>query len=298
MRPEATYTPVKENRHERNQRGVALVTTMVILAVMAIVAVALMQGVTTDRSSARSGANYYRAVLAADAGVAAAGTMMVGQMTNDHFIVVANTNGQLFVGNGSNQSAGFFAYRPMFSFTNSLSDLLSSTSGPIVTNRLPLTNVAGGVYFTNTNMPGGLSMTSPAVAWIYLTNSSGRTNARFAFWVEDLGGKLDLSLVGSTSATDTNARRPTGTNPAEIALWSVFNPGSASDPGNAGATALTTARSNIFTAATARLASPAVTTNIQAELAVGLRQDANEPEVIPFGFGYADAGKPKYNLNT
>jgi hypothetical protein len=279
-------------RPETRQAGVALVTTVIVIAVLAVVAVAFMQSTGIDRLSSRVGMNYFRAQLAAEAGLAVAEATLARAMTNDTFIVVANTNRQLFVGNGTNSTN--FSYTPAFS----TSPNPTSAVAPIVTGGIPTTNVAGGILFTN-QMPGGLSITSPAVSWVFLTNAAGQTNACFAYWVEDLGGKLDLSLVGATNAADiTNARRLTGTNPAEIALWSFFNPSSASDAGNASATALTAARSNLLTTATARLVNSSVTTNMLADFAVNLRHDTNEPEVIPFGFGYADAGKAKYNLNT
>ena len=280
--------------HHPRERGVALVTTVIVVAVLAVVAVAFMQSTTTDRLSSRSVANYTRAKLAAEAGLAVAEATLARAMTNDTFIVVANTNRQLFVGNGVSNSTDF-SYTPAFS----TSPNLTSAVAPIVTGGIPTTNVAGGILFTNA-MPGGLSITSPAVSWVYLTDASGQTNARFAYWVEDLGGKLDLSVVGATNASDrTNARRLTGTNPAEIALWSLFNTNSASDPGNAVSTKIAAARSNIPTPATARLVDPLVTSNMMADLASGLVHDTNEPILTPFGLGYSSAeGLAKVDLNT
>ena len=276
------------------ESGVALVTTVIILAVMAVVAVALMQGVTSDSYSARSVANYTRAKLAAEAGLAFASASLSRNMTNDTFVVVANTNRQLFVGNGVTNppNSTDFVYTPVFSTVGSL----TSPVTVITSGLMPTTNLVGGILLTNTNLPGGLAITSPPVVWTYMTNTNGTTNARFAFWVEDLGGRLDLSVVGTNDPTV--ARRPTGTNPAEIALWSIFNPGASNDFGNAIAGALITARSNVLTAATARLVDSGVTPSLLADLAANLRHDTNEPEVIPFGFRYADQGKAKYNLNT
>jgi hypothetical protein len=285
--------------HHSRERGVALVTTVIVVAVLAVVAVAFMQSTTTDRLSARSVANYTRATLAAEAGLAAAEATLARAMTNDTFIVVANTNRQLFVGNGTNSTN--FSYTPAFSTVSTLSAAVSN----LVTAGIPSTNVAGGILFTN-QMPGGLSITSPAVSWVFLTttNAAGATvtNGRFAYWVEDLGGRLDVSVVGvSNTANVTNARRLTGTNPAEIALWSLFNTNLASDPGNAVSTKLVAARSNIPTPATARLVDPAaVLPSMMADLAAGLRHDTNEPMLIPFGLGYAgdQEGKPKLDLNA
>jgi type II secretory pathway pseudopilin PulG len=284
----------------RRESGVALVTTVIVLAVLAVVAVAFMQSSTSDRAASRSGANYYRAQLAAEAGAAVASAMLAGQTANDHYIIAANqTNSQLFAGNGSNQPAGTFAYRPLFSFSSTLADLIatnSSAGNAVFTNGVPSFSATGATNRFTNRLPGGLDMTSPVVSWIYLTNSLGETNARLAFWVEDLAGKLDLSVVGTTSSDV--ARRPTGTNPAEIALWSLFSPGSPSAPGSGPAQTLVQAASKILTPATARLVDPAVTPSNLAALTAGSISADGEVEVIPHGFGYADEGKPKYNLNT
>lgn len=294
----------KTVRRKSGDQGVALVTTVIVVAVLAVVAVAFMQSTTVDRLSSRSVANYYRAKLAAEAGLAAASAAIATSSTNDTFIVVLNTNRQLFIGNGGNQPAGSFAYTPAFSTVNSVTSAVT----PLVTSVVPATNPPAGpntTNFTFTNLPGGLSVTSPpAISWVYLTTaiSAGAivTNARFAYWVEDLGGKLDLSVVGVANAGDPSARRPTGTNPEEIALWSVFNPARSSDPGNAVATSLVSARSNLLTRATARLVNAGVSPDFLRELATGLQHDTNEVETIPFGFGYSaqDQEKPKFNVNT
>ena len=76
----------------------ALVTTVIVVAVLAVVAVAMMQSTTVDRLSSRSVANYTRAKLAADAGLAVASSALATNSTNDTFIVVLNTNRQFFHG--------------------------------------------------------------------------------------------------------------------------------------------------------------------------------------------------------
>lgn len=282
------------NTAQHREQGVALVTTVIVVAVLAVVAVAMMQSTTVDRLSSRSVGNYARAKLAAEAGLAVASAALATNSTNDTFIVVLNTNRQLFIGNGvaTPPTSSNFAYMPLFSTASGL----TSPVAPITSAVVPTTNVTGGVVFTN-QLPGGLSVTSPAITWLYMTSTNAAnqvvTNARFAYWVEDLGGKLDMSVVGTNTAG-----RPTGTNPAEIALWSVFNPGASDDFNNAIAGSLIVARSNLLTPATARLVNAGVSNIHLADLTASLRHDTNEPEVIPFGFGYADQGRPKYNLNT
>jgi hypothetical protein len=278
----------------KRESGVALVTTMIVVAVLAVVAVAFMQSTSTDRLSSRTGKNFMNARLVAEAGLAAATASIARSMTNDAFVVVANpTNRQLFVGNGVSGSTNI-SYTPAFSVVGNPGAVLA----PIDTAGVPSTNVSGGAVYTNI-MPGGLAVTSPPVAWVYLTNSDGTTNGRFVYWVEDLSGRIDLTVAGATNASDiTNARRLTGTNAAELALWSLFSPGSPSDPGNAVSTKLASARSNIPTTATGRLVDQSMTPAIMGDLAAGLTHDTNEVEIIPFGFVYADEGKPKNNINT
>ncbi len=58
--------------HRSRERGVALVTTMIVVAVLAVVAVAFMQSTSTDRLSSRTAVNYVQARLVAEAGAAAA----------------------------------------------------------------------------------------------------------------------------------------------------------------------------------------------------------------------------------
>jgi hypothetical protein len=271
----------------RGESGVALVTTVIVVAMLAVVAVALMQSTTVDRLSSRTSANYFKAQLAAQAGLALANATLAKQTANDSFIVVQNPNGQLFIGNGLRESKEF-AYAPAFSARSSIEE------PPIVrTEGVPSISVGDGGVFSSV-LWGGLAVTSPVISWVYLVDSSGQTNARVAFWAEDLGGRLDLSVVGSTGKT---ARRETGTNAAEIALWSVFEPSINSDVNNGPVSDLMAARSALLTPASAMKASEAVTSSMLTDLATGLGYDTSEPDLVPFGLGYAAEGQPKLDLN-
>jgi PilX N-terminal len=199
------------NPRRQTQHGVALVTTMVILAVMAIVAVALMQGVTTDRASARSGANYYRAVLAADAGLAVASSTLAGLVVRypDSVTVWQNIGGGAV--NGTNNEATVLYLRAQSANTNlgarpgqfggdvtllaqPLVSRAGATPDSINTNLLPLSDVVSSVPFTlgssttvNINATdaarsdpfvGSRSSTNPgapvaAAQWIYMTRHGG-----------------------------------------------------------------------------------------------------------------------------
>lgn len=294
-------------RSRAGEESFALVSTLLIVAVMALGALAFFQAARMDRLVTRNTADRVRAELAAESGLAMAAAHLQSILTNDTFVITvsATTNplssNQLFAGHWQTGAAAGMSYRPLFSALPSATNLTSlrvnTSAQPEITNIPWSANSATSptVCFTNWSLPGGLRMTSPALYWMAITNTNGVTTARFAFWVEDLSGRLDLSVAGGTG---TNAQRPTGTNPAELALWSLFSPGVTNDLSNAVVAALlTNGRSAVPTAASARLASASVTTNLMADLAARLVHDTNEPELVPFGFNYTNQGQPKLNLN-
>jgi hypothetical protein len=271
-------------------RGAALVTTLMVIVVLSVVLVAFLQSVTTMNVISRSQENHVRAQLAARAGQAAAIAALMRGTTNDHFIVVLNqANAQLFVGTGRT-TGNSFDYIPLFSASTNI----SNDSLVVANTNLPSTNVINGNNMTIA-LPGNGTATGPSVAWAYLTNSIGQTNARFAYWMEDLAGRIDLSVAGATGA---QARRPTGNNPQELALWSLFNTNTNSDVNNSNVASLIATRSSLLTPASARVAVSNVTPSMLSDLAAGLRHDTNEPQLIPFGFGYTNQGQAKLNLNA
>jgi hypothetical protein len=277
---------------QKSELGVALVTTVIVVAVLAVVAVAFMQSASTDRLSSRTVANYYRAQLAAAAGLnAALASFSQGGTASDGFLVVANDQRQLFVGRSAGEKN--FTYTALFSSAG------SAASRTVTGAQTPTINVEGKTTNFTFVLPGGGVAQSPIVAWVPVeADTAGglkQERTRFSFWVQDLAGNLDLGAVGAVGAV---AKRPTGTNPAEIALWSIFEPGAASGIDNETAAKLVAERDKIFTVATARMLAPDISPDAAVDLAAAVQHDEKEPDLIPFGFNYPDQGKPKVNLNT
>jgi Tfp pilus assembly protein PilX len=77
---------------KKSQQGVALVVTVLVVAMLAVVAVAMMQSTSIDRLSSRSVANYYRAQLAAEAGLAEAVALIQKNANNFAYISGAQPN--------------------------------------------------------------------------------------------------------------------------------------------------------------------------------------------------------------
>lgn len=199
--------------HHPRERGVALVTTVIVVAVLAVVAVAFMQSTTTDRLSSRSVANYTRAKLAAEGGAAAAEAMIADLVKRypDSATVWQNIGGG--TPNGTNNEATVLYLRARASDTNlgaspaqfggevtilaqPLVSRVGATPETFNTNPLPLSSVVSSVPFvadtavninaTNAARPepfvGSRSSTNPgapitAAQWIYLTQNGGPTNA-------------------------------------------------------------------------------------------------------------------------
>ena len=122
---------------------------------------------------------------------------------------------------------------------------------------------------------------------------------RYAYWVEDLDGYLDASQVGGQTRT-------TGTDPHEIAMFTIFDPAEQTDPGNTVATTLINNRPLLFTVPTVQQIASTNPDVAGPNLAVRLGEDNNpgEQNLVPLGYGYGrnDAsqlgeGYPKTPIN-
>src|SRR5947207_1558404 len=143
------------------------------------------------------------------------------------------------------------------------------------------------------------SPSGPSVKWVAMRDPQDTATApahnlpytRYAYWAEDLDGYLDASQVGGQSS------RTTGTNPQEIAMFTIFAPTQQTDPGNTAATALINDRPLLFTVPTVQQIAATTPDLAGPNLAVRLGIDTAEQNLIPFGYGYGSEGQIKTNLN-
>ncbi len=174
---------MKRRRHK--EQGVALVVTIIVVAMLAVVGVALMQSVSADRASSRSVTNYLNARLAAEAGVADAMSRMTAAMTNFNYV-----SGGEATGGGNYRTY----VRPRkekdgsWQFDGSAKKYLESeTGGATATLLVAGTNAASGV-------------TVNASYTNYFTNAL--VTNRYAFWVDEAGAKQNLSWWGGGGTRD------------------------------------------------------------------------------------------------
>lgn len=213
------------------ESGAALVITVIVVAVLAVVTVAFMQTSGTDRLSSRTVADHYKARLAAEAGAADALATVADLVARYPDSVTVWQNIGSGGPDGTNNEATVLYMRARSANTN-----LGATPGefganivllgrPLVSgaSNVALANLANAMPFnvadmvninaTNSATPqpsvGLRSMINhgapvAAAKWIYMTDSEGKTNARYAFWVEDESFKVNLNVLtnGVRGSTD------------------------------------------------------------------------------------------------
>ena len=326
---------MKNSRPKSKEHGVAMVSTLIILSVLAIVAVALMQSVTTDRTSARSGADYYKAQLAADAGAAVGRAMLADLIRRypDSVTGWQNVGGLLVYGTDNEATvlyaraqsgnprlgASPAAFGPDVTLlAQPLVSRIGSNASSVATNLLPLADVVSSVPFvvgtsvninatnasrtdpfvgsrSSTNPGGALVAPVTAAQWIYLTNPSGQTNARFAFWMEDESFKVNVNIATDGPRGTTSL----GTNAGEARIDGAWGVSSNSEISKANFAGLAALRGNNPYPTNGNIPSP-----LTAMLAAGI-SDTKAASEVKFlttthsaGLDLSRGGFPRFNLNS
>ena len=307
-------------REQQPQTGAALVITVIVVAVLAVVAAAFMQSSSTDRLSSRTVTDYYKAQLAAEAGAIAAATTVADLVARypDSVTVWQNIGGG--PPSGTNNEATVLYFRARSDDTNKAATpgefgsnvtllarpLVSGASNVALadlSNTLPYTaadmvnvNATNGAW-TEPSV-GRRSMTNPgapftAAKWIYLTNtdpnSQIKTNARFAFWVEDESFKVNLNVA-------TNGTRGT----ADAGGW----PGEGRIDGTLAASTNNALSGANFATIAKRLPSGSYPTALTALLAASITNTSAAAELrflattASAGLDLSRGGFKRFNVNT
>jgi hypothetical protein len=177
--------------------GVALVTTVIVVAVLAVVAVAFMQSTSTDRLSSRTVANYYKAQLAAKAGLAEAMALIQQGAQNFTYVSAAETEGD--------------SYRTYLRPLVGTSGVWKFSGAPVYLDSGPGGGGGAKLLLTGSLKEPGLTRSA---AWKDVPLESARPNEtkRYAFWVDDAAGKQNLTWWGGGGA------RGVVTNLADVSL--------------------------------------------------------------------------------
>lgn len=210
--------------HKKSAAGFTLPAILVIVAALLILAVGILLVVGVERNTARSFADRQRAMLAARAGLEDVKGILNLEAANDDYLVIQSnltreiTAGfqsapHLFLARGKVDAADntkySYRYIPLFSalsYPSSNSQLVTPAVEPLLTNGA--TPNPADQYKEFSTLPYNDKVRA---SWLPVKDENGRTIARYAFWVEDLQGKLDPKLVGNlagTSPVNTHIREP------------------------------------------------------------------------------------------
>lgn len=315
--------------------GFTLPSVLVIVSALLILAIGLLLVVGTERSTARSFADFQRAELAAQAGLedfnglfssrAATDTFTILQATLEEPLQPGRTKAPyLFLAQGRKGTGDSFtfSFTPLFSAATAPAES-SAFNAPEV---LPLVPEEPNQRLEMSPLPW---LDPVRVAWMPVHDEKGRLVARYAYWVEDLQSRLDPTLVGNK-----NTGKPTEVTtgwpfpapglwplpesetdqPLDLLPLATIDPATTAEkPGPLAATILRN-KAMLISPESALAAAGAVPplardsyghlTNPTARaaeesLACGLRPYDEQPRV-PFTIGIDPkvAGEPKLNLNA
>jgi hypothetical protein len=328
----------REGYSIRREGGFSLVVALVMVALMAVIAVGVFTVVSLERVTATSYNNRYQADLAVQNGLQAASKTLAASPNGansvtgkDTFLIVradgdADANGNkaayYYLAKPAPSPSNSITYYPLFSASTDPSIDQSQTetinlaapSAPAVPTPSPPPNsnptdpgAAWNAAGTQ-RLPSVYSWQQPAapsgpsVKWVVMHDPQDPSGpyTQYAYWVEDLDGYLDASQVGG------QRDRTTGTDPREIAMFTIFDPADQTDPGTTAATTLINNRPLLFTVPTVQQIAPTNPDVAGPNLAVRLGVDNNpgEQNLVPMGYGYGrndttqlGEGYPKMAIN-
>ncbi len=324
----------RSTSHRPVAGGFILPAILVVVGALLILAVGILLVAGIERGTARSFADRQRAELAACAGLEEIRSILTAEAANDDFLVIQSTLAvpvtagrqsahQQFLVRGKAAEGGYsFRYVPLFSARRSPEDQPQLAPPPLD----PLFGATANEWIDFTTLP---YTDKVRAAWLPIKDEKDRTTARYAYWVEDLQGKLDPALVGNLGGqhlTHSRGAHPfpaPGLNPDpesdaaaplnQIALFAIEPTTTSASQGTLGKTLIENRRllvSPDSTLAAAGITPPLLRDEagrlgdpkaraVEESLASNLQPYFERP-LIPFapGIDPAVAGRPRKNLNA
>ena len=310
----------------RSASGFALVITLMMVVMIAVLAVALLNNASLDRLTSAAYDERYEAELAAQSGLEAAkqalfavsGNSTTPQTQNDSFVVVSENSTNVpyfFIGAANPTSAAANAYQtPKIQYFALYSGGPTPSPSPIAAGVAPtppppptVNPIASQTFGANTlyypkllpsPAPHALWQPNIRTQWQYVPNPTGTKQYRYTYWIEDLAAYVDANVAGNTDNNGAHIRS-LGYDPKEVALFTLYDPALQSDNGTTHAEALVDNHPLQLTPSTTRLGTTqnSADDNVsQSYLSANLQTDL-EQDVIPYGLGYKNEGRLKTNLN-
>ena len=273
--------------------------TVMAIAGMMLLLIGLMAMLTLERKTARSYSDATRAEMAIESGLADAIATISPIASRDDTLVfrlddpttplIAATATQpsreQFFTFGAQYDTGKKSWR-VLPFVSGLKEL---TAGTTTVDATALNNQLK-TFSTQTLISlGQYDRQVPRGAWVNVSPVDSPYTMRYAWWVEDLSGRIDGANAGAEPRT-------LGATPQEINYFTLFNPTADKDAVGP-EDKLIEQRDKLRSAASARMIlGETDARKIEPYLTYQLPKTVNQVPLIPHGFGYADAGQPAKNL--
>jgi hypothetical protein len=323
---------MKPPAYQRTSSGFALIITLIMLSLAAVIAVVLLTNASIDRTTATSFNQRFAAEVAAQNGLEAAKKALVASPStakavtaDDDFLVLRADGTQKNSTTGANDayyfiararagSSGIVDCYPLFSggTPSQLSIDLTKThyvqkpQAPTTAFSNPASETAGSTpkFYPQlyTFQQGAYTQWQDIVDPNDPAPSAPHTlpYQRYTFWVEDLAGYVDAGKAGNENGGSSAHLRVDGTDVNEIAMFTVFDPTLKVDSGSTEAKKLIDSRPLLFTVPTMKQIVPPASgkTDLTGpNLAVPLGPDiGGEQSLVPLGFQYGTEGKAKQDL--
>lgn len=323
--------PEKRRAHT-HASGFTLVVVLVVAAALLIAAIGSLAVSGIERGTSRASVDQQRAELAARAGLEELRAIFEKEASNDDFLILQSSlidqitpdrepAPHLFLARGKATANGYdYRYIPLFSTNNKPEE--TPLAAPAIES-LVTANENQRIDFTTLSY-----LDKARAAWLYLKDEKNRPIARYAYWVEDLQGKIDAGSAGNEQGPEQFHQRAAwpfpapGLNPQalsdkqaplnQIALYAI-NPNTTEDAQGNIAKSILKNRDILITPdsclAAADIPTPiqrgadghqidSAARAVEENLSADLRPYEEQP-IIPFaeGIDASAAGTPKINLN-
>jgi len=288
----------------RNARpGLALPMTIIAVAGLTLLLIGLLTVLSLERKTARSYSDAARADLAVESGLAVALGSLSEIACRDDSLVFRIEDPLEPQVPASDRPPGFreqfFTYGAVFEngAWRGIPLFSGETESDLGADRINTEDLTSALsaYVADATVIGTTTehdANIPRAKWVDVPSSDpDGYDMRYAFWIEDLAGRIDGKTAGTIPRGD-------GLTPAEIDYATILDP-AAADPTLP--PPLIAARENLRTSASLRTVFDASSTEskrLEPHIHFyNTLPPIPPPKLIPQGFGYADAGQPAPDLN-
>jgi hypothetical protein len=322
-------TPDSHNaRQTRTPHGIALVVTLLVIVILTIAVTAFMQSMGLERRTSRAYLNILKADEAVQAGLQRVGNIFSSYAANDYYTIVKAENipspgatpiPYYFIGTGYDATSGNnkvpapTVYTPLFSYQAAAPSTIPTppAAAPGASNNLPIIPSRADPAINKPLVQEGMPPVN--TSWESInTGDPAFPTIRYCFWVEDLGGRLDVSragnkaeIVGSADTLENNENNDKHLRNGsyacnQLGLFTLFNKTSQTDPGANAAGTLYNYRPLLLTLDSVKQALGTAATTFRSEIATSLTANLTsdqETPIIPYGLGFNRGGQLKIDVN-